>query len=338
MAITDIVPGYDGSAKYWAETALERWGKREENLMSMVRFGLSHLDRALYGIDVDNGELVMIQAPEKARKTTTVMNIVMNYMTADLPLEKPITIMDTLESGSPPDKVADKFIVMLAAEYIMARGHTQADYCVACDNPDCKHLSMNVKWLRYQVRNPLQKEAIDFAREEFSKWPLTIYGAPIDMGNTRDLYWASGMGADGRWYRLMKERGAKIFISDHLQQYAFLDGTQSDYEKQIRAVDSLGAFVATHKAVVFALSQISLTSIREANSGSGKWTASGGRKAAQEAVSILSTHYDSKENPSEVKVRIEDSREAPQITFFNKVDPFSGRFYGDTYDKEGRAF
>ena len=333
---TQIVPGYNSSMSHFVETAENRWGNPEENILSMVRYGITHLDRALYGIDVRNGELIIIQAPEKARKTTTILNIICNVMTADLPVIKPPILFDTLESGSPPDKIADALIVMMASRYLINKGHRQEKWCTECDQENCKELVMGVDWLRFHMRSRNQKEALDYARDITDSWSLDIFGAPESMGNARDLYRSMGLGKEGRWYKAMQEYGTQIFISDHLQQYRFQDGTQSDYEKQIRSVDAMGDFVASNGAVVFALSQISLTSIREANSGSGKWRATGGAKASQEAVTILSTYYDSEENPEEVRIRIEDSRKASSLTFFHKLDPFSGSLIEDSYVRSAK--
>ena len=74
-----------------------------------------------------------------------------------------------------------------------------------------------------------------------SRWPLHIYGAqmrkvkaaalPASVVGTKDL--------SSRWSYLIDEYGAKVFVTDHLQQYSFDGGFISDYEKQIRTISAV---------------------------------------------------------------------------------------------------
>ncbi len=109
-------------------------------------------------------------------------------------------------------------------------------------------------------------------------------GRPTKKVQTRSLA-KSVLGTkdlSSRWSILIDEYGAKVFVTDHLQQYSFENEIVSDYEKQIRTISAVSDIVAGKQIVCLLLSQISLTSQREAASGTGKYTATGGRKAAAE--------------------------------------------------------
>jgi hypothetical protein len=108
-----------------------------------------------------------------------------------------------------------------------------------------------------------------------NNWNLHIYGPSPKEGDARNLD-ASVRGVDSRWRRLVKEHEKVIFVSDHAQQY-IVPGAKDDYSKLIEVVPAQSDIVAQHGAVVISLSQVSLTSAREAASGTGKFTAAGGR-------------------------------------------------------------
>lgn len=326
-----LVPGYDPSMRRFADEAENRWGDPEENRKKALLYGLNHLDNAVYGIDTEFGQLDVIQAPEKSRKTTLVLNIIANIMEAKLPNPKPFVGFDTLESGSPPAKVFDQWIAIIASRYLMREGHKANEYCPVCEGPVCRELHLNPDFFRYHSRSKRQKVAIDYGLTMAREWPVDIYGPHKDEGATRDL--EAALISPGRWWRMVEEAGVKIIVSDHVQQYRYgaSTGLLSDYEKQMKAVSLIGEFVAENHAAVFMLSQVSLTSIREENSGAGKQTAAGGRKASQEAVNIFGCEYESKSDPGSMGIRIVDSRKAPQFTFRQNLDPVSGAFYGDTY-------
>ena len=305
------------------------WGDPISNRTLLLPTGLAPLDKAIYGLDTLNGEVVLIQGPEKQRKSTLVANIIINFMYGSKPTEKPLTVIDTLESGMQPKRYRDLLISLVATQLLFEVGHVHGAYCPACNAPACREMGINPEFLRYNTRTELQSEMINEAMSIISRFPLHIYGASSEEGSTRSLA-KSVLGTkdlSSRWSHLIDEYGAKVFVTDHLQQYSFENEIVSDYEKQIRTISAVSDTVAARQIACLLLSQISLTSQREAASGTGKYTATGGRKAAAESTSIISVNYES--GASEMCITLEDSRKSAPFSMYTNLEPSSGRFYGE---------
>lgn len=319
------VKAYDPSIQAHLQDIRDRWGTPDENKMSLVKYGIKQFDIALFGIDTLNGELNLVLGPEKQRKTTFAINLLINIMMAELPEVKPLVVIDTLESGMHPDRYVDTLVANLASRWLIMEGHNK-EGCKPCRDKYCKLLSLSPEFLRFKDRVPEQLKAIDWALATMKNWNVYIYGAMEKQGNTRALE-----PSVVRWKRLHEEKGAKIYFIDHIQQYDIGFGFTSDYEKQIQAVKQVGNFVAQYKTVVFLLSQVSLTSQRDARDGKGRIGASGGQKAAQEANTVFATRYEP--NSGQMEISIIDSRKAGRFSVIQPLDDVSGAFYGETTRK-----
>lgn len=317
---------YDPSIQALLSQCHDDWGNPEENRTGLVPYGIDLLDLSLWGIDVINGELILMMGQEGNRKTTFAQNVVCNYMTwmQDRNTIPPFTVIDTLESGMHPKRYRDTLIANMASRYIIRQGHLPNQACPACGTPKCKELNLSPEFLRYKSRSKQQLEAIDYAIDTMNDWPLYIYGANEDQGNTRSLAYAS-KGKNARWLRLIDDLGAKILLVDHVQQYYFEHDT-TDYEKQLRSIAAIGDIVAGKNVVFFLLSQVSLTSVRDAQSGSGKLGASGGQKAAQEANVVMLTKY--VPGSGQMLVSVDKSRKSTTFYAYQNLDDSSGAFYG----------
>ncbi len=314
-----ITPEYSPHISHLIERALAKdWGNPEENRKGLIPFGVKPLDLALYGIDTTNGDLIVIQGAEKNRKTTVAVNFVLNALTNKDFEDKPLTVIDTLESSMQPPRYRDTLIANMATRYLVSKGHKPKEACPACGENRCRQLGISPEFLRYHSRTPEQQEAIDYAIETLRDIPMLIYGANPVEGNTRDLAISAK-----RWEYLIKHAGAKLFVIDHLQQYQFKDDP-SDYEKQLRAISVISDIVAQYSVAVFLLSQISMTSQREAQMGTGKYYAAGGRRAAAEASTVFSVDYES--GSGKVCITIEASRKASSLSVWVDIDDVSGAF------------
>jgi len=314
---------YNPSIQALIEATKEDWGNPEESRKLLVPYGIKPFDLALYGIDIINGELNIVMAPEKKRKTTFMINVIANIMMGNKPEEKPFIVVDTLESGMPPNRYRDSLISNVATRYLLRKGHRHNSHCSVCGVTPCGELGISPEFLRFNSRSNEQQMAIDWALAEMMGWNLYLYGANPHQGNTRSL--ELGM---KRWEKLIEEKEMKILVIDHLQLYSFDDfKSLSDYEKQLRIVGEIGELVAKYGVVVFLISQVSLTSQREKREGTGKWTAMGGSKAHQEANTIFYTDYES--GSGEMEIGIIDSRKSNTFSVSTPIEDVSGCWYGE---------
>jgi len=320
-------PNYDPSIQALLASCEQDWGNPVDNRKNLVPYGIQPFDLALYGLDTINGELNLILGKEKNRKTTFVENVVINYMLLmrKKGLTPPFTVIDTLESGMHPKRYRDTLIANVATRVLLERGHTLRSSCPVCNAPNCREFGLSPEFLRYNTRTSEQNIAINTAMALLLDFPLYIYGANPQQGDTRNLASAS-TGKTSRWRWLVEEKGAKVFVIDHVQQYQFSQET-SDYEKQLRAVGAIGDLVAQEYVVALLLSQVSLTSVRDAKSMNGKIGASGGQKAAQEANVVFSTTYSP--GSGSMRIGVEESRKSPTFSISQPLEDVSGAFYGE---------
>lgn len=313
---------YDPTIQALLAKTDQDWGDPETNVKNLIRWGIKPLDKALWGIDTSSGEMNLLLGPEKQRKTTFIMNVIVNIFKNKNPNVNVRVVLDSLESGSPPERNRDTLISILASQMLMEIGHVPTSHgrCPVCNSEQCKELRFSPEFLKFVSRSHQQRDVIDKAKQEMNSWNLNLYGASHIQGTTRDL-----KTSDQRW-RYLSEKGYNIFVIDHVQQYNISE-TATDYEKQLRAVSAVGSFVAETNSVVFLLSQVSLWSQRD--QGGIGLTASGGKKGHQEANSILSTKYE--DNSGYVKITLEESRKSGGFSMYQKIDDESGAFYGDAF-------
>jgi hypothetical protein len=324
---------YDPSIQSFVLNSDTRWGKPVENRQMLLPYGIKPLDQASWGLAITTGELNIVQGEEKQRKTTTVENVVVNIQMFQMKRSiQRLVVVDMLESGMGPEKYYDTLTANLASRYLIRQGHipNPAIPCQKCGGKGaCKELVISSKFLNFGERSQLQQDAIDWAREQQMFWNLHIYGPKLEEGDTRNLQ-DSVIGTPekpSRWVTLIKEAGAKIFVADHLQQY---NVSGSAYEKMDAVVMAHSNIVAQHGVVDFLITQLSLTSIREAASGQGKYTAAGGRKASAEGNNIYSTNYVS--GSGKVAITVEDSRDFGQFSVWQPIEENSGAFYDNEED------
>lgn len=324
--MTEEKQEYTGLIQDLLDSAEDDWGDTEQNRLHMVRYGIATLDKALLGLDTDNGELIVVYGAEKKRKTTFVVNTIINYMTAPLPVQKPPTMYDSLESGMPPKRIRDMFITNLASRRLIDKGHYPHSLgrCPVCKTEICQELIMRPEILKYHRLSRSQEDAKQWAMDTMYEWPLSIFGSRQDQGKARNLVYSvrGDEDRDARWHRMIEERGVEIIVSDHAQQYA--TAGRNVFDKLAEVVDPISNFVAEEGCVIFLVSQISLTSLRESKSG-GMQYATGGKRASEEANVIFGTDYEN--STGRMKISILESRRSPSLDVIQDLDDTSGAFY-----------
>lgn len=293
------------------------WGNPEENVKHLVPLGLGVIDAAIWGLNMIDGDLILIIGEEKNRKSTLLYNILINIMMNKLPETKPKVCFDTLEPGVPPKRVRDLLLCNVATRLLLEIGHKQAGACSICGGSKCKQIGLSPEVLRFRKLTDEQNAVISAARMETNKWPLRIYGPAEEEGQTKNI-----QKANQRWRELVDE-GCQIIMSDHLQQY---DIPGNEYERQAQALGFINVLVAEMKIAFLAVSQVSLTSIREAKQGIGVLDATGGRKAAQDCNIEFTVHY----HPSiqSIEVEITRTRRSGQTQAMIPIERESGAIIG----------
>lgn len=331
-----MTDAYNPTVQYYVATAEQFWGLPEENKKNLLPYCIQPIDLALYGMDITNGEFITVQGEEKNRKTTLTNNLVVNAQEwlsdrGHSATDRPLHVIDSLESGNKPRKIFNTLVSMLASRYLIEQGH-EPNHTLPCKlcsvhgvSSPCRELVLHHKYLLFNKRTPPQQQAIKWALGRMNSWNLHIYGPNPLEGDTRNLE-ASVRGAESRWRKLIKQYGKVVFVADHLQQY-IVPGARDDYSKIIEVVPAQSDVVAQHGAVVISLSQVSLTSAREAASGQGKFTAAGGRKAAQESNTIFSCSYQS--GSGKMAITLEDARDSGTFSVWQMLEETSGCFYGE---------
>lgn len=315
MQIPFIGENYDPHTRFLVERARERRSNKEEARMNLVRYGIRELDMALFGIDTVGGEFNLVMGSHKQRKTTFIINVITNIMLSKHIKNKPKISVDTLESGMQPDRYTEQFICNVASRILWKQGHRYNTFCPICGQAVCREFGITPEVLRLAKMTDTQKDVVGKAEEIISEWSLLIFGANPSEGDTRN-YHNSVVRAE----RLVEE-GIRLHVVDHMQQY---DIGTSQYEKQEMVVKGFGSLVAKYGIAVFMLSQISLTSWREAKAGTGKVTAMGGNAGAQESMSILETKYTPGDD--EMFINIIDSRKTAPISVKQPLEKRSGMF------------
>lgn len=310
---------YDPHINALLDQIEQDWDKPEVNREHLVPYGLWPLDKALYGIDTINGEMILVLGEHKKRKTTLLLNILANIFTRETG-KKPVTNVDTLESGMPPSRYRDALISIVASKYLIREGHSPTN-CQMCGKDICKELGISPEFLRYNSRSRKQMQAIEYAVDTMRGWPLLIHGANPFQGDTRNLQ-SSVRAKNSRWLHLIHEEGVSMLVSDHVQQYSVGNGLEAtDYERQLYAVSSAADIVAQWHVALFLISQVSLTSVR-----TGKMAAAGGNRGAQEANVVLGTDYTP--GTGTMKISVLESRRSATFDFWHPIDDTSGAFYG----------
>lgn len=327
--------GYNPGISAWVSKAEDDWGNAEENREHLVpfldrRWGMSLIDRTLYGINVKDGEIIGIQGIEKSRKTTFAANIVLNIcMSGALPDGYRIAI-DTLESGMPPERYRDVLISMVATRILLddvwqdrlpgeGEARTGGRYKQLVERYlSIEGLGITPEFLRYHTRSEQQMWAIEQAKQIVSRFPIDLYGPGSATGDTRSLALSQE-----RWKRIHEKRGVKLLVVDHVQQYHG-DTRLSDYQKLERAVDAIANWSTSHRGVAFILSQVSLTSVRQAREHGTAVTAKGGAKLSAEANVVFDVGYE--EGANVMTLHVSRSRRAAPPTCYQGLEKQSGLF------------
>jgi hypothetical protein len=333
----------------------KRWGDPQKNIGKVVPFGICVVDDNLLGVPITSGGIIGIQGVPGSRKTTLLINIIINQcISGKLPPGYSIAI-DTLETGMTIERYADVMVSILATKMIVYWHWNQTDeddpvklFSAGIPTMDFQDQVENVgmsynggkfsretvirpEFLKLGLRTKRQHRAIRLAREIMSTWPVMIFGSSEhpdrEIAIQRSTDTTNLVESFERWKKLSQEEGMKELTVDHIGEYVFSDNPSS-YELQRRVVRAMAVWQKSAGGVGWAIVQIGVTAEREARQSGVKAYAAGGKALEAQAQLMWQVEYD-EENPYAMKLkRPIKSRIGMHNTVAIPLDPMSGAFIG----------
>ena len=328
----------------------------EEVSKHRLPFGIYHLDLAMKsGVNVEQGDYIIVQGPEKNRKSTLALNMALYWAivakSGSVPeIDGRYVVYETLESAMGIQRIKDIMGCMLAHSYMAhkvygMRHDGMIDYPTigaihsveALNVPKImdqrdptkegrKLFTIGPNELKVMERSLLQQEALEYAKKTIDGLPLIIFGAPPVDGYTRVLQGGGEYSVNienalpyARWLWCVNEFNAFAFFTDHLSAYR---GANS-FDKMNTAVKHSSTLVAEQKVVKVDMLQYSLTAQR-----SGEQYGRGGKTASEEASCVINVKYDNREDPWHMYIDVNTLRGQPPPLMKQPLEPFSGKFIG----------
>jgi hypothetical protein len=340
------------------DDAEERWGDQEENVGRRVPFGIPHLDASLMGIPIDTGAIFGIQGEAGTRKTTFVLNLIINQcLSGRLPPGYHICI-DTLESGMTIERYADIIIAMVATKILVYRHWNQTEednilklLAMGLPHDDTREIVercgynkdgkmhretvIRPEFFKYARWTKRQLDAVNLSKAIVRNWPVMIFGISEhpdpEIAKKRSTDTTNIVLAVKRWHTLTEKWHMKQIVIDHLQEYHFPDHP-NDYELQRRVVDTIKKWQKPIRGVAWIISQIGVTSARESRQQGIDAYAQGGKVLEAEAQYMGQTKY-SKDSPYYIELmRPIKSRIGMHPTLAIPIEPNSGAFIGNALE------
>jgi hypothetical protein len=339
--------------KELVDSSEEVWGDPEQNRGLVVPFGIGPVDERIPGIPVQRGGLFGIQGQPGTRKTTLVCNILINQcLSQKLPPGYHICV-DTLESGMTIERYSDVILSMLATRILVYWHWNQSverdvRKLFALGLPAkpieelvtrvgsfengrfVKETELKPEFFQFGRRTKRQHEAIGLARSIMRTWPMLICGVSehpdpqiaaartVNVTNLSDSY--------KRWVKYSKELNMRQLIVDHLQEYHV--GNGSDFERMKLVVHAIAAWQKPVRGVAWVISQVGVTSAREARQSGVKAHAQGGQVLEAEAQYMTEVQY-KEDNPHTIHLRRPlKSRIGVHPSVDLSIEPNSGAFIG----------
>jgi len=339
---------------------------KETGLDKAVPWGFYHIDQAFpRGIKPLMSQLIAIQGEGGARKTTLLLNIILNqFLSGMLPAQYRMAV-DSLETGMTIERYFMVMRCMLATKIMVYEFYTgpQGAHCLyemfnrplPNDPPELllegitspKHGKMMkdcVLFPDYVEACYAAQPGFNFSERQVDAWekagaaiatfPIIVYGVSehYDEIEREKRFTDTSIieNAFERWLALA-EKGIRQLVIDHITAY-FLDG--SDYEKQMRVIPYLERWVKLTGSTLWAISQESVTNIRAARSGGKVVGSMGGNKLHFASQTDLRVDYDRDLRPFWTRFEILKGRRGHFPPIGIMTCPISGAMFGRTMEWE----
>lgn len=332
----------------------QSWGTPKPTVGFRTMTGIYHLDQATKGIKLRSGGIYAIQGIEGTRKTTILLNIVINQcLSGTLPPGYTIE-WDSLESGMPVEKLADMMVSIVANRFITYWHYTgtkEADYRKLATlipeqaNPTELILGPTENNKRINIIKPefleeemsrwsmVQGEAISLARRYVATFPIIICGLSEDEERERrdkkSTLTDDIKVSEERWHYNADKRGVRQVIVDHISNYV-VDGVFDEYRAMTQSIPAMKRWQKRWAGGLhWIIAQIG-TGQRTAfrNTDEAMPTAAGGPLLARETNAIWNVKYNPKKTPYFVIFDMFKTRIGYHHPLAIPIEPESGAMIG----------
>ncbi len=327
-----------------------------------VPFGIYHLDLAFVrGIKPLSPQIIAIQGGSGHRKTTSMINILINQiLSGKLPPSMTIG-MDMLESGMTMERLILIMECIVATKIMIYEHHTGSqgghglwalfnrnlplrsdpqDLLLPIMTEGKPDINLNPDYLEacYAAQpgfklSPRQLDAFDRAAGAVHDFPIIVFGVSehYDDDIRAERYTDSALLSDSleRWLACTEQHGMRQLVIDYIQEYS-IPGVHDHYKKQLHAVPVISEWAKETGSTAWVLSQEGITHQRDARSYDGEVLgSSGGDILKSQSQLNLRVEYRPKQNPywtllfAPVK-----ARRGNFGTVGIPTEPFSGAFFG----------
>jgi hypothetical protein len=334
----------------------DSYGKPKPYKGRLAPTGIAHIDQVTDGIRLNQGGVYAIQGIEGSRKTSILLNIVINQcLSGALPDKDYMIEWDSLESGMPVERIADMMVSMLANRFISywhVTGTKEYDYFTLAKsvNPEISPVNLItgpvVNTLRENVINPEyldksadswttnQRDAIEIAKQYVYSFPVIICGISADEDKelrkakttiTWDLETSKK-----RWERNARDYGVRQIVIDHITKYVIkgrLDALQA-MEQGIPAMQEWQA--RWEGGLHWVVAQISAGQRLAYRGSEDNATAYGGPLLAMESTAIWEVTYKPKKTPYYATMEVLKSRIGWHKPIAIPIEPQSGAIIGQS--------
>lgn len=333
-----------------------RWGKKRPSGY-IVPSGIYLVDKSIGGIRVKAGGINGVYGIEGSRKTSIVMNIVINQCLSGLLPEGYKIEWDTLESGMTIERVSEIMVCMIASRYITywnATGIKETDYRTLLKKvPDCNPIELinSVPTVVDGSNEPLrenaiktdfletdrtfwtqnQKDAIEVAKSLVARFPVFICGVSEDEDEDRaeekTTITSDLEVAKKRWYEYADKHGVRQIIVDHINEFQF-DDQNEDYGAMLKVVPVMVQWQKKWKGLIWSIAQTGTGQRTTYRNASGDYpTALGGPRLAMTADNMWYVKYH-EDHPFWVKMYHPKGRRGKHKPLAIPIDPDSGAMIG----------
>ncbi|OGC94116.1 MAG: hypothetical protein A2W25_12085 [candidate division Zixibacteria bacterium RBG_16_53_22] len=333
------------------DDAEARWGDPNENIGRIVPFGVMPVDQATIGIPVDRGGFFLLQGVPGTRKTTVALNFLLNQLLSGRLPQGYHIAYDTLESGMTIERIADILWAMVATKYLVYWHWNNTDErdilrLLSMGLPDDippsrlveevvgqgrRETILRPEFFQFSTRSPRQQAAIEMARAVIRNFPLFVFGISehpvpaVALARTTATWDLAE--SKVRWAWMFEHYNMRELVVDHMQEYQFHD-SPIDFEIQKRVVPMLAGWQKASHGIVWLISQIGVTSEREARREGINPYSQGGKVAEAESSATWTVDYN-QDDPYHIKFRRPNkSRIGMHPDVAIPIDPFSGAFIG----------